>query len=233
MSVWSDFLGTTRSFFKIGFTGVRLKNNSGNLSVRNTGDSADAEVTTSKLNNSGDSIVINSDGANTGTDRTLTLSKNPAASANLEVQFPAAKGTDGYLVRQKAGTSAGVIEFELVAPTSSSTNVSADTTTLAFGSVSPVAMVTTSATAVIDKIQIIIDTAFNGTPSASIGIVGTTSKYAPSTDIDLTQVATTVIELHPGLPAAGSPENLIITYSAGGASAGSARFILYYTDAPA
>lgn len=233
MSLWTDLLGTTRAYFRIGLTGPRLKNDSGDLAVRNAADSADAALTTSLLKNSGDSIEINSDAANTGTDRKLTLSKNPAASAALEIQFPPAKGPDGYLLRQKAGTAAGVMEFELVAPSSTSMNEAVDTTSLAFGSTSPVAMFSQSATAVIDKIQIIIDTAFNGTPSLSIGIAGSTSKYAAATDIDLTAAAGTVFEVHPGLPAPGAPESLIATYSAGSASAGAARIIVYYADAPA
>lgn len=233
MSLWTDLLGTTRAYFRIGLAGPRLKNDSGDLAVRNAADSADAALTTSFLKNSGDSIEINSDAANTGTDRKLTISRNPAASAALEIQAPPAKGTDGYLLRQKAGTAAGVLELELVAPTSSNMNEAVDTTSLAFGSTSPVAMFSQSATAVIDKIQIIIDTAFNGTPSLSIGITGSTSKYAAATDIDLTAAAETVFEIHPGKPAPGSPEALIATYSAGSASAGAARIIVYYADAPA
>lgn len=114
MSFISDIIATTASFFKIGLSGVRLKNSSGNLLVRNSSDSADAQVTASMLKNSGDSLEINSDAADTGTDRKLTLSKNPSASAALTVQFPPAKGTDKYVLRQKASTSAGVLELELV-----------------------------------------------------------------------------------------------------------------------
>lgn len=233
MGLFADILGTTRAFFRIGFTGPRLKSSGTNLLIRNSGDSADAEVTTSKLNNSGNTVSINSDAAGAGADWRLDLSKNTAATAHLEVQFPPAKGTDGYLLRQKAGTAGGVLELELVAPGSQSTaSLLAETTNLAFGSSSPVTMYTQSATAVIDKIQIVVDTAFDGTPSASVGIVGNTSKYASATDIDLTAAAETVFEIHPGKPAPGSTENLIITYSAGGASAGAARFLVYYADAP-
>ncbi len=233
MSIWTDLIGTTRSFFRIGKTGPRLKDNSGSLQVRNPGDTADADATAAILHASGDYIEINSDATDTGTDRKLTLRKNTAASAGLTIDFPPTKGTDGYLLRQKASTPAGVLELELVAPTSTSMNEAVDTTSLAFGSASPVTMLTISATAVIDKIQIVVDTTFDGTPSASIGIVGNASKYVAATDIDLTQLAATVFEIHPGLPAPGSSENLIITYAAGGASVGAARVIVYYADSPA
>lgn len=233
MSVWSDLLGTTRAYFRLGFAGPRLKDTSGSLTVRNPGDSADADVTGAILHASGEYIEINSDAADTGTDRKLTLRKNTAASAPLTVDFPPAKGTDGYLLRQKAGTASNVVELEFVAPAGgSSAGLLAETTSLAFGASSPVTMFTQSATAVIDRIQVVIDTAFDGAPSASVGIVGTTSKYMSATDLDLTAAAETVFEVHPGKPAPGGSENLIITYSAGGASAGAARFLVYYADAP-
>lgn len=233
MSVWKDLVGTTRSFFRIGFAGPRLKNTNGALQVRDAGDTADAEIIVAKLKNTQDSLEINSDATDTGTDRKLTLAKNPAATAALTVQMPAAKGTDGYLLRQKPSTAAGVLELELVAPSSTAPNAVVDTTSISFGSASPVAMFTDSGTAVIDKVQIVIDTPFSGTPSLSIGVAGSTSKYVAATDIDLTAAAATVFEIHPGLPATGNPESLIATYSAGGAAAGAARILVTYADAPA
>lgn len=231
--IWSDLFGTTKAFFRIGRTGPRLKDDSGVLAVRNAADSADANLSTALLKNTGNSIEINSDAANTGTDRKLTLSVNPAASAALEVQFPPAKGTDGYYVRQKSGTASGVLEFELVAPPAgSAASLLAETTTLGFGSSSPVTMFQKSSTAVIDRIQFVIDTAFDGTPSVTVGIAGQTSKYSTSAEVDLTAAAGTVFEVHPGIAAVGSAEDLIATYSAGGATAGSARIIVYYADAP-
>lgn len=232
MSLFSDLLGTTRAFFRIGLSGPRLKNSAGNLAVRNAGDTADVELTASKANISGDSIVINSDAAGTGSDRLLTILRNAAQTADLTLVPPTAKGTDGYLLRQKAGTAAGVLELELVAPTGTQAQVTAETTSLAFGAAATTAMFTLAATGIIQSIQVVVDTPFNGTPTASVGIAGTTSKYAASTDIDLTAAAATVFQIHPGLPAPGAPENLIITYSAGGATAGAARFIVYYADAP-
>lgn len=234
MSLFTDIVGTTRAFFRIGFTGPRLKNDSGTLAIRNAGDSADANLKTALLQNTGDSIEINSDAADTGTDRKLTLSKNPAASAALVVQLPPAKGTDNYILRQKAGTAAGVVELEFTAPGGGSTSsVLADTTSIAFGASSPVAMHQHPAAGVVDKFQIVIDTPFNGTPTLSIGIAGTTSKYVSATDVDLTAAAGTVFEIHPGLAAPGSNEDLIVTYAAGGASAGAARVLTYYVPAPA
>ena len=232
MSIWSDLVGTTRSFFRIGFAGPRLKNAAGTLAVRNAGDTADAEIIVKQLHNTDDQIEINSDAAGAGADRKLTLRKNAAATADLTIDFPAAKGTDGYLVRQKPGTAAGVLELELVAPSSTSANTAVDTTSLGFGSTSPVAMFQLAATAVIQRIQVVIDTPFNGAPSVSVGIAGSTSKYAAATDIDLPAAAATVFEIHPGLPAQGVAENLIATYASGTATAGAARILVDYVDSP-
>jgi hypothetical protein len=41
---WSNFAGTVLGYIRLGLSGVRLKNSSGSLSVRNAADSADAVV---------------------------------------------------------------------------------------------------------------------------------------------------------------------------------------------
>lgn len=221
MGRFSDLLGTLRSSFKVGIGGVRLKNDSGNLLVRNSADSADAELTASKINVTGADAVLDSDG------NALTLSRNASQTGGLQVILPAAKATDGQVLAQKAGTGAGVIEFEFVDAGSTASSGKIDTTSLAFGSSSPVTMFTTGAGDIIEKMQVVIDTPFNGAPSMSVGIAGTVSKYLSATDVDLTAAAGTVFEVHPGLDAQGA-EDLIATYSAGGASVGAARILVTF-----
>jgi hypothetical protein len=131
------------------------------------------------------------------------------------------------VLAQKAGTGAGIIEFEFVTTGSTASSDKLDTTALAFGSASPVAMFSTGATDVIEYIEVIVDTAFNGTSTMSVGIAGTTSKYVAATQVDLTTAGKYVI--NPGLPAQGA-EALIITYAAGGASAGAARVLVHYAS---
>lgn len=223
-SIWQDLLGTTKAAFRIGFGGPRLKNVSGNLAIRNPGDSADAEGTMSKLNVSGNSLDINSDAAGSGADWKYTLQRpSSGMGAAVTLTLPVDDGSPDQVLKTDGN---GVTSWTSAAATDADDKI--DTTTLAFDSTSPVAMFTLPATAIIDKIQIIIDTAFDGTPSASVGISGTVSKYAPSTDIDLTEVAGTVIELHPGVAAPVGTEALIITYAAGSATVGSARFLVFY-----
>jgi len=223
-SIWQDLLGTTKSFFRVGLTGPRLKNDSGNLAVRNSSDSADADLTTAKLNVSGNSIDLNSDAAGSGADWKYILQRpSSGMAAAVTLILPPTDGSPGQAIVTDGN---GALTFEDAANTASSDKI--DTTDLAFDDSSPVAMFTLPANAVIEKIQVIIDTAFDGTPSASVGISGTVSKYLSATDIDLTQAAGTVFEVHPGVVAPGGSESLIITYAAGGATAGAARFLVFY-----
>lgn len=225
MSKFDDLMGTVLSYFQIGFTGPRLKNSSGNLSVRNPADSADAEITASKVNISGNAIDLNSDAAGAGADWRLSIQRAIAGmTANLTFLWPSNYGTNGQAL---VSDGTGNMSWASVGNTAICGKY--DSTSIAFGTASPVALLTTTATDIIARVSIVIDTAFNGTPSLSIGVAGTTSKYGPSTSIDLTQAAGTTIQLHPSLAAQGV-ENLIATYAAGGASAGAARIIVEYVS---
>lgn len=92
---WSDLVGTVQGYLRLGTgSGVRLKNSGGNLSVRNAGDSADAALTASQVNVSGDDLVLNSDAAGSGADRTLTLRRpSTGMTAAAVITFPSATGT--------------------------------------------------------------------------------------------------------------------------------------------
>lgn len=224
MSKFTDLLGTLRATFKIGgTTGVLLKNSTGNLLVRNTGDSADAAVTASKVSVSGEVLELNSDAASAGADWKTTIQR-PATgqTAALTLTLPTGPGTANQVLQTDG---AGVLSWASAGSNASSDKV--DTTSLAFGTSSPLSLFSTGAADVITKIQVVIDTAFNGTPSLSIGVSGTASKYMAATDVDLTAAAGTVFEVHPGLPAAGV-EALIATYAANTASAGAARILVYF-----
>ena len=217
MSKFSDFVGTSLSKFQIAIGGVQLKNSAGNLQIRNAGDTADASITASKLTNTGTTIDI-------GTTNVLTLQQNASQASALTIIYPSAKATDGQVLAQKAGTAAGIVEFQFVSAGTTSQCVSTDTTSIAFGSTSPVTLFTLPANAVVEDVRVVVDTAFNGTPSISIGIAGTTSKYMASNQVDLKDVVSAkVYEVYPGIAASGSAESLIATYSAGSATVGAAR----------
>lgn len=222
--LFSDLWGTTKSYFKVGgTTGVRLKNNAGDLLVRNTGDTADAAITTSKVNVSGDLIDINSDAAGAGADWKYTL-RRPATGmgAAVDLTLPVDDGTAGQVL---ATDGNGLLSWASAGSTSMADKL--DTTSLAFGSGSPVALLTTGAGDIVDYIDFVIDTAFDSTPTVSVGIAGTVSKYSGTGDVDLTAAAGTVFTVHPGLNAQGA-ESLIATYSASAATVGAARIIIHY-----
>lgn len=228
MSFWSDLVGTAGAFFRLGFTGPRLKDNAGSLVVRNADDTADATVTASSVMVSGDSIELNSDAANSGSDYKLTLAR-PATgmTGNLTLTMPATAGSSGQAL---ATDGAGNLTWVSAGDTTLADKV--NTTTLAFGDTSPVAAMTLPAGAIVKQVDVIVDTPFNGgTPTASVGISGTTSKYMASTLMDLKTAGRYIAT--PSLPAAGADEAVIITYASSGSTAGSARFLItYVTPAP-
>jgi hypothetical protein len=223
MGIYSDLLGTLRSTFRLGIGGVQIKNSAGNLLVRNAADSADANLTAAKVSVSGEILEVNSDAAGSGADWKYTLQRPTSGmTAAVSLTLPIDDGTAGQVLQTDGS---GVLTWASAGSTSALDHL--DTTSLAFGTASPLSLFSTGVGDIIDEIEVVIDTAFNGTPSLSIGISGTTSKYMSATDIDLTALAGTVFKVHPGLPAAGI-EALIATYAASGASVGAARILVHF-----
>ena len=195
--------------------------------MRNTGDSADAAVTASQVKISGENFEINSDAAGSGADWKYTIARPTSGmGAAVTLTLPVDDGTADQVLKTDGS---GVLSWTAAGNTALAEKV--DTTNLAFGTSSPLTLFTTGGSDVIYAVRITIDTAFDGTPSVSIGIAGTTSKYMAATEVDLTAAALSVFEVHPGKTAQGA-EALIATYSAGSASAGAARIeVVYATPA--
>lgn len=222
---WSNMFGTLKSKFAIGLTGPNLKDSSGNLVVRNSGDSADANITAAKVSASGNDIELNSDAAGSGADWLYTLRRpSSGMSAAVVLTLPVDDGTANQVLQTDGS---GALSWATAGDNSSCQT--RNTTTLAFGTSSPQSLFTLPANAVIDRVTTIIDTAFDGTPSMSVGVSGTASKYVASTEVDLTAAAGTRFDVYPASAANGSTEALITTYSAGGATVGSARVIVDYS----
>ncbi len=222
----SDFAGTALTKFQVGLgsAGLALKVVSSKFRARNVADSADAPLVGSVIAASGDFLELNEDAASAGADWKYTLARpSTGMTAARTITFPADAGTNGFaLATDGAGNTSWV------AVPSGSDQLKTDTTALAFGSGATVAMFNLPATAIITGVHVIIDTPFNGTPTVSIGIAGTTSKYTAASQVDLTAAAATTFDVEPSLAAPGSIEAIIATYSAGGASAGAARIITSY-----
>lgn len=97
---WKDLAGTVNGFFRIGVTGVRLKNLAGNLGIRNAGDTADANLTAAKVSISGNVLELNSDAAASGADfmYSLTRPANGMTDA-VNLTLPADDGTAGQVLQ--------------------------------------------------------------------------------------------------------------------------------------
>ena len=86
--------GTSNPTLKIEKNGVILANSSGNLAIRNTTNTADAQITASQLNNSGDLIVLNSDAAGSGNNWTCTIARSTSQTASWTLTLPTTAGSN-------------------------------------------------------------------------------------------------------------------------------------------
>lgn len=224
MSFWSKLKGTINTTFSIGLGGATLKNSSGNLLVRNAADSADAQITASKVNMSGDVLDINSDAAGAGADWKYTLQRPTSGmTAAVVLTLPVDDGSANQVLQTDGN---GVLSWASAGTTSHL--MATDTTSLAFGSGTVVSAFTLPANAVVNLVVIIVDTAFNGTPSLSVGLNGgSASAFVASTDLDL-KVADRY-EIPVQVAPVGTTGAVELYYTAGGASAGAARVIFHYS----
>lgn len=95
MGLWTDVVGTVRGYIRLGLTGVRLKNSSGALAVRNAGDSAYANVECGDIylgpgnklvfeGTTDDAYETTVDPGDPTADRTLTLPNKSGTLAVIE-----------------------------------------------------------------------------------------------------------------------------------------------------
>jgi hypothetical protein len=226
MAVFMDLKGTSQASFQISKGGARVKNSSGVIEARNAADGAYADLVAEILKANSSEVQLNSNAAGSGADWKMSL-KRPTTGMTAAVNYTLpAVPTNGYVLSTDASGN-----LSWVAPATAPTGtVTQDTTTLVFGDSSPVAMFTLPANAVVNKVEVIVDTAFDGTPTLNIGISGTTNKYMDAAQVDLTSGAEDRWESNPNKAPVGTTEAIIATYVAGGASAGSARIIVSYSN---
>lgn len=221
--IWSQIKGTLETGFRIGLLGPFLKASGNNILFRNPADTADVAITASTVNVSGDSLKLNSDAAGAGADWQFDLLRpTTGMTANQQFRFPPGNGSNGQVI---VTDGAGNHSYASAATTADKTTN--EVTTFTFGTTSPLSLFTLPANAMIDEIDVYVDTAFNGTPSISIGVTGTVSKYAPASIIDLN--TTGQYNIFPGVVPVGTTEALIATYSAGGATTGTGRILIKYS----
>lgn len=229
MGVFKNLLGTVLDRFQLGLTGPMIKNETGQLALRNTDDDAYAALRAALVRVFGDAIELNAGAAGTGGDRVMRLVRpDTGMTTDIDIVMPAGTPSPGQQLRV-AGYSTGVVTLEYYTASAGASNmVLVDETTIAFGATSPVALLTKPANAVLERVKVIVDEPFDGTPQLSVGIAGETSKYASASHIDLTAPAGTVFDIDYGLFGDATAEDIIGTYSAGSASEGEARVQLVY-----
>lgn len=229
MGVFKDLLGTLQTSFQHGIGGVRTKSDSGVLQARNAADNAFAAMAAALFQTYGDDFELNSGATGSGDSWKMTIRRpSTGMTHDLIFVFPDEDPAPNQALTV-ASLVGDVITLQWTTIAAGTDKVVVDTTTLVFGSSTPLAMFTLPANGVVLRVEAIIDTPFNGTaPSASVGIAGTTSKYMGAGQVNLKADAGTVFEVTPAVAANGATENLIITYAPDSSSAGSARFLVYY-----
>jgi hypothetical protein len=228
--VWEDLIGTSLGKLELGIGGPFVKNDSGTVASRNAADSAYAAMHAALFATFGNDFELNTGAAGSGADWKFTF-RRPSSGmtgAVVLVMPPDVAPTPNQALTV-ASVSSGVITLQWSTVAAGTDKLVVDTTSLVFGSTSPVTMFTLPQNAIVEWVEVIVDTAFDGSPSLSAGISGTTAKFMPSTALDLTAAAKTRFKYHPNEPAdSGGTEAIIATYSAGGASVGAARILVAY-----
>ena len=215
MSSFQKLAGTSAPTFQfgIGLVAALLKWTATKFSFRNKADTNYVGIAVQTVD------LYDSAGTNKSTLGFPTL-----AGADRTVNLPTNVPTAGFFVLTDA---AGNWSYAAGGNTAICDTV--DTTTLVFNSAATVAMFNLPANAIVVDVTVVVDAAFVGGTGAtvSIGIAGTVSKYSGSGDADLS--AANVYDAgNPGLPSVAGVEAVIATYSAGGATGGSARLLVTY-----
>lgn len=196
----SDLAGTLRTAFRIGVN--KLENVSGILTSR-TNAGADAPIAASQAQLKGTSF------------KTSLAAAASGQVADITFKLPAADGAANQAIVTDA---AGNLSFATVATGANA--MKAEDQLIAFNQGATTNIVSLPAGATIEMVRTEVETAFDGTPSLSVGITGNTSKYMGASDTDMATLGT--YEVAPMIEEAGAVTP-IVTYAAGGATVGSAR----------
>lgn len=227
----ADLIGTFSNLLQIGKGGFKLKNVAGVAQVRNAADAAFADMVVAALTAAGinvqaDNITINSDAAGAGADWKLILARSATGMTHdITVVFPPGDPAVGQALTV-ASFAANVVTLQYTTVAAGTDKAVVDTTSLAFGTASPIAMLTIPVGAVVQKVQVIVDTVFNTAATLSVGVAGTTSKYMGTGDVDLQTAGS--YDVTPVAIALGVTENIIATYAAAGAASGAGRILVTY-----
>jgi len=200
--------GTSVGSFIIGLTGVKLKNTSGNLEVRNNADTAYADIT-------GKDVTIH------GGTYGVKLTANASQAADYALTLPVDDGSVGQVL---STDGSGALSWVSAASTAS--DWKADSTSFAFGSGTTVTAFTLPANAIVDRVSIIVDTAFDA-GQLSVGVNGgSASIFAGAGDSLLTHAGR--YDIPCAELANVSSQDIELYFSAGGATVGAGRVLITY-----
>lgn len=225
-----DLLGTSFSKLALGIFGPQLKNESDEVALRDNADSAYAALRAALIKVYGDDILLNAGAAGSGADWKMTLSRpDTGMTHDVQVVMPSGDPAPGQALTVASFTS-NVVVLEYTTIAGGADKVVVDTTTVGFGASSPIAAFTKPANAIVNEVEVIIDTPYDD-PAAtmSVGISGTTAKYMPTSAVDLSASAKTAFCYKANEAAVGSTEAIIVTLSPAASAAGSARVLVYYS----
>ena len=100
MSKFFYLFGTALSFFRIGLTGPRIKNNEGTIEIRNAIDSAFVGVKALIVQATGNAIELNANAADTGSDRRYSIARpSTGMAAAVTLTLPPNLGTAGQVIQ--------------------------------------------------------------------------------------------------------------------------------------
>ena len=203
----SDLAGTLLAGFRIGVN--KFVSAAGVITARDKADTANVAIAASENRLLGASF------------KTTLKSASVGQAADVTFEMPAALGA-----ANQAMADDGTGKLKFITVSTGANALKAEDQLIPYNSASPVTIIALPAGATIERVAVEVETVFDGTPSLSVGIVGTPAKYMGATDMDLTTALST-FETAPMIeePGAVSP---IVTYAAGGATMGSARVTIWW-----
>ncbi len=205
------------------------------------GDSSTKAASTAFVSNAistkADTSALTSHTSNTSNPHSVTAAQVGSATAQWNasqlrgVDINTTAPTSGQVLTYNSSTT----KWEAATPSGggggASNGLLVDITTVNYNSSTTVSMFTLPANAEINRIEVLLDVTWvTGTAATlSVGIAGNTSKYMPSSSIDLYGVVKDNYITIVNLPANTSSEAIITTYAAGTSSAGRAIIHVYYS----
>lgn len=224
MAIMGDYKGTSQATFQFGKGGAKIRTSAGNLEARNAANSAYVSFLAETFLANGDTLTFNQNATLSGASWKMSL-KRPSTgmTANVDYTFPAAPDAGKFLQTDALGN------LTWATAATGAGSVLTDSTDFAFNSAGTIALFTLPANAVVLSVKIFVDTAFDDSPSISVGITGTPAKYMATTDVDLTSGSGDRWESNPNNVPVGTTEALIATYNAGTSTVGAGRIMVEYT----